>query len=224
MAKNNKTVITTPRGIAVWPNLNEPSKKYNKYECKLRLLASDPKVQEFVSRLEKMRDDTYDAKVAELKAEKKAALALELKKGDVVKVERDLETGEETGYLIFAASLNAGGIVKNGPRAGQPWSQKPDIFDAKGNKLKNPPRIWGGSELKLSVEAEGYVKTDKTVVVSIDLRGAQILKLVTGGQRSFSDYGFQEEDGDEITDQPLFEDETSGDESGSSDAPRHDDL
>lgn len=109
--------------------------------------------------------------------------------------------------------MNAGGIVKNptSPRFGQPWSQKPDIFDATGKQLKNPPEIWGGSELKLSVEVEGYTKTDKTVIASIDLKAAQIIKLVKGGTRDASSYGFGREEGDEIEDgedKPAFANET----------------
>jgi hypothetical protein len=202
MAKKSGVTITTPKGVAVWPALNEPS-KYNKYECKLRLPADDPEVQAFKARLEAIRDAHFDAEVERLKGEKKAAVAAELKKGDVLKVERDNETGAETGNYLLVTSMNAGGVVKNpnSPRFGQPWSQKPDIFDASGKQLRNPPKIWGGSEVKLSIEVEGYTKTDKTVVASVDLKAAQIIKLVTSnGQRDFGAYGFQPEEGDEIED------------------------
>jgi hypothetical protein len=214
MAKRNGVIITTPKGVAVWPSLNEPS-KYGKYECKLRLPADDPAVQSFKARLEQIRDEHFDAEVKRLKDEKKAAVAAELKKGDVLKVERDNETGAETGFYLLPTSMNAGGIVKNpnSPRFGQHWSQKPDIFDATGKQLQNPPKVWGGSEVKLSVSVEGFTKTDKTVIASVDLKAAQIIKLVTGGgSRDFGSYGFQQEEGDEIEDgaPPAFQNETAG--------------
>lgn len=215
MAQRKGVTITSPKGIAQWPRLVTPDTKYNKYSVKLVLPADDPAVQAFKAQLEAIRDKHFDAEKTRLVAEKKAAVAAELTKGEVLKVERDNETGAETGNLLLVVSMNAGGIVKNpkSPRFGQPWSQKPDIFDAKGKQLKNPPEVFGGSELKLSLEVEGYTKTDKTVIASVDLKAAQIIKLVTGGQRDFSSYGFAQEEGDEIEDReetPAFQNETAG--------------
>lgn len=203
-----KTLITTPRGIASWPRLNSPDTKFDprgKYSAKLRMRADDPQVQAFVAQLTDIRDTFLAETVEELKANKKAALALELKAGEVIKVERDQETGEETGYLIFMGSMYASGERKDGSA----WTQKPAIFSAKGPKLNNPPVISGGSELKLSVEVEPFVnQTSKQVVLSVRLKGVQILKLSTGGERSFSDLGFGVEEGDDIEDGTAFSDET----------------
>lgn len=214
MSKKKKTgvLITTPKGIANWPRLNAPDTKYDKdgkYTCKLILDGNDPAVQAFVARLEKMRDDFFDAEVARLKSEKKAGLAAELGKDPVVKVERDQETGEETGRLILSASLKASGTRDNG----EVWTQSPDIFDARGTQLKNPPLIYGGTELKLSIEFDAFIKQDsKKAALSAKLKAAQIIKLVTAGGRDFSGYGFQAEDGDEIEDgeAPAFQNETAG--------------
>lgn len=197
-------MIRTPKGIAGWVQIDSPDDKYNKYSVKLRLPADNPETQALKGRLEKMRDDFYDAEYQRLVDEKKVAVAKKLTKREVLEVELDKETGDETGYLVLAANLKAGGIIKNGPRAGQPWSQKPDVFDAKGNRLTNPPKVFSGSELKLSIEVRAYAKADdKSVGVSKDLRAVQIIKLITGGARGFGDYGFDEEDGDEIEDRPV---------------------
>lgn len=135
------------------------------------------------------------------------------------KVERDDETGDETGFLTFTASMKAQGVTKEGRR----WTQKPSIFDAQGNKLVNPPMIGGGTEGKLSVEIEPFInQTSKTVEMSRRLLAAQVLKLVTGGSRSFSDYGFAAEDGDVIEDQAPFGDETAGETTST--GGRDDDL
>lgn len=221
MSKPNKITLTSPRGPAIYPKLNAPDYKFDaagKYGTKLALNGSDAEAQAFVAKLEKVRDDFYDEKVAELRAEKKAALAMEIKKADVVQVERDQDSGEQTGRLILNTSMKASGTRKDGST----WTQSPAIFDAKGTELKNPPAIWGGSELKASVEIEGYLMpSTKTVGVSVRLKGVQILKLVSAGNRSFDGLGFQAEDGDEIADAAP---QTFGDETSSTGSSGHDDL
>lgn len=215
MAFKKKTGVqkTTPRGPFVYPKVNAPDYKFDpagKYQVKTRLLASDPDVQAFKAFGEKLRDDFLAAKVEELKADKKAALAMELKAGDFMKVERDQETGEETGYLILSAGMKASGTREDGTK----WTQKPSIYDAKGKELLNPPLITGGTEGKLSVIVDPFLNnTTKEVQVSVRLLGVQILKLVSGGQRSFEGLGFAEEEGDEIEDRAPFTDE-SPDSSG----------
>jgi hypothetical protein len=205
-----KTLITTPRGVASWPRLNTPDTKFDargKYSAKLRLRADDPEVQAFVAKLTALRDDFLAETVADLKANKKAALALELKPGEIIKVERDQETGDETGYLIFMGSMYASGERKDGSA----WTQKPSIFSAKGVKLANPPVISGGSELKLSVEVEPFInQTSKLAVLSVRLKAVQVIKLSSGGERSFSDLGFAAEEGDDIEDGTAFSDESQG--------------
>src|SRR3546814_7653155 len=77
--------------------------------------------------------------------------------------------------------MTATGVSK---KTGKAWTRKPNIFDAKGNQLKNPPSIGGGSEMKLSVELfPYYAANDKTVGVSFRLEAAQIIKLVQFGAR-----------------------------------------
>lgn len=208
--KRTGTQLTTPRGIWVYPHLNKPDFKYKKegkYSVKQRYLESDPEVQAFYEKLEAMRDAFLAAEVERLKADKKAALAAELKPADIRRQERDQETGELTGYLTMVASMNASGVREDGST----WSQRPAIFDAKGRELKNPPFISGGTEGKVSAIFDPYVDNKtKEVGIGIRLMGAQVLKLVSGGVRTFSGLGFQAEDGDEIEDQAPFSDETGG--------------
>jgi hypothetical protein len=52
---------------------------------------------------------------------------------------------------------------------------------------------------------------DGSVGVSVQLEGVQLLKLVSGGQRDASSYGFGAEDGDDIQDDNGgFADEGAG--------------
>jgi hypothetical protein len=189
----------------VYPKLNEPDTKFNAdgvYTTKAAYDAPDEAGQAFEAKVNKVRDDYFDELVADLVKQGKGAKAKGLTKVDSIKPEVDAETGDETGRMIFTAKMNAGGIIKKGPRIGQPWSQKPDYFSAAGVQLKNPPRIGGGSVGKLSVELDPYLReTDKTVGVSIKLKAVQIITLVEGGQRSFGSFGFEAEEGDDVEDQ-----------------------
>lgn len=222
MTKNAKTTFITPKGVANWPKLNTPDTKFDpvgKYSCKLIWDGSDPDVQAFIAKLEAIQEEFFASEVARLKADKKAALAMELTKDQIIKIDRDSETGEETGKVIFMASLKAAGTRKDGST----WTQKPTIFSASGVKLANPPAVYSGTILKLSVEVEPFInQTSKKAALSIRLKAAQIIELVSGGERSFSSYGFEAEDGDEIEDgqAPAFGNESGG----ANDATGHDDL
>lgn len=207
--------LITPKGVAVWPSLNSPDFKYKKefgeYSVKLRIAPDAPGLDEFREAAEDLVNKAYEAKADELKREKKGAILKALKKVDPLKVEVDPETGEETGFLYIRASMNAGGRRKKDDSV---WSQKPDYFNAKGHTLKNPPKIGGGSELKLGVRLRDYfMAKEKEIGVSFDLEAAQIITLKEwGGSRTADDYGFGEEDGDEIEDRnPGFGEEDGDD-------------
>lgn len=208
--------LITPKGVAVWPSLNTPDfkfkKDYGEYHAKIRVAPDAPGLKEFIAAAEKLRDEAYAAKEAELKREKKGAILRDLNKQEnVVQVEIDNETGEETGFLLIRASMNAGGLRR---KDNKPWSQKPDIFNAKGQKLKHPPEIGGGSEMKLSVRLRDYfMPKEKTVGVSFDLEAVQLITLKSfGSSRSADDYGFGAEDGDDIEDTTPPFDATSGED------------
>ncbi|PZR36063.1 hypothetical protein [Caulobacter segnis] len=200
MAKTNAPTLLTPAGISIWPKLNEPDTKFNaagEFHTKIAYDADDDSVKAFVAKLEKIRDDFYDATVQRLIDEKKAGKAKNLKKLDVAKAELDEETGDETGRILLNAKLKHKVVTKTG----KSWEQKPDFFNAQKVALKNPPRIGSGSKLRLFVEANPYLReTDGVVGVSLRLKAVQIITLVTGGARSADQYGFDEEDGDVIGD------------------------
>lgn len=197
-----KTELTTARGIAVFPQLNEPSTKFDSngvYECRLRYAADDAFIDTFRSRAQKVIDVKYDEITEQLKADGKAGLVAKIKKMDApIKVEEDPETGDETGFVTIKAKKTASGIAK---KTGKPWKSKPDIFDARGNKLTNAPAIGGGSEMKMNVELFGYYAPNtKEVGCSVRLNGVQVIKLVQYGARDAGGYGFgAEEDGDDLS-------------------------
>lgn len=216
--------LYTPRGVAIFPALDKPDFKFKEngeYHARLRLDPNDADLQALVQQAETIRDEAFEAKREALTKQKKMALVKDLKKADVVKEELDQETGEPTGFVILRAALTARVDIKNGPRAGESFEKKPDVFDATGKRLRNVPRVGSGSTLKLNVTVMDY-ETDggKTVGARFELNAAQIIKLVQGGERSASDYGFGvEEDGDAIEDTGGFSDESSSGSFSGDDAP-----
>lgn len=202
-SRNDYPLMHTPRGVAIWPALNEPDFKFKKefgeYHARLRVDPTAPGLAELIAEAEKIRDEAYDAKVEELTRQKKGALLKQLSKADVVKPEVNQEDGEETGYMVVRASTNAGGKKKDGST----FTKKPHLFNSQGAPLKNPPKIGSGSELILSVRIMDY-ETDggKVIGARFELEAAQVLKAVDAGGRSASDFGFGSvEDADVVEDQ-----------------------
>lgn len=197
--KQKRLRLITPKGVAVFPRLNEPDTKYvaeGVYTVRLRVDPEAPGVQDFIGKLEELRDEVYEQKAEELRERGKPGLIKKLTKREVYLVEEDDE-GNETGFITFSSRMKASGTSK---KTGKPWTRKPDYFDAQKNTLKDPPSIWGGSELRLAVEPFGYFhEKDKEAGVSLRLDAVQIIKLVTGGSRDADAYGFGEEDGDDLS-------------------------
>lgn len=208
--------MVTPRGTFIWPRLNEPDTKYvaeGVYEVKLAF-DEGTDLASFKAKVQKQIDKKFDEITGQLVDDGKAGLAKKITKrdlDDIFKAEEDEATGDETGRIVIKAKMKASGIAK---KTGKRWQRKPDIIDAKGNKIANPPSIGGGTEGKLCVElAPYYAANDKVVGVSLRLEAAQIIKLVSFGERSASDYGFDEEDGDDLSGMEQdMEADASGDE------------
>lgn len=97
--------------------------------------------------------------------------------------EKDRETGEPTGNIIFKTKFNASWTNKDGSFASVP------IYDAKGHKLPKTFDIGNGSIIRVGVE---FVPHDmQGGGVSLRLKGVQVIKPNGGG----FDAMFNEEDG-----------------------------
>lgn len=136
----------------------------------------------------------------------------------------DQETEEPTGEVEIKFTLPARGEFKSGKNKGRKWVSRPGIFDAKGKRLVRPifmemvdselkgdtllmkagPAIWGGSVGKVSYEVGVDVETGEpgyfipgtgAAGLSLRLKAVQVLKLVSGGDRDASGYGFGVEEG-----------------------------
>lgn len=212
---DRKTIrFITPRGVAIWPRLNAPDTKWKpegEYSCKIRL-TPDALPEDLVEKLEALRDEKAEETRADLKTKKQGAKIKSLKTRDLLTPETDRETGEETGFVLLNAKMRASGVSK---KTGKPWTRKPAVFDAKGKPIDPVPNIYGGSEVKLAVEAQAYyTPKDNEVGIAFYLEAAQVLKLVVGnGQKTADGYGFGEEEGFEAdANESGFEDESGGDD------------
>lgn len=204
--KNRKDYpqLITPKIEVSWAQLNEPDYEYKKegeFHVRGRPDTDDPLYAALVETATRVRDEFFEEKKEELTREKKGALLKKLFKVDVVKEEIDRESGDPTGFMSIRAGMKHHIEIKNGPKAGQSFDKTPDFFNAKSERLRNPPKIGSGSVVKLGVRVIPYlIAKEGEVGVSFQLEGVQILKLVQGGQRDAGYYGFGAEDGDDIHD------------------------
>lgn len=214
--------ITTPKAPAIWPKLNEADTKFDAdgvYEVKLAFNGDEPGYDTMISKIESVIDAEFDKKVKELTEDGKAAIAKKLTKVSPINEEEDSETGEPTGRTLLKFKMKASGTSK---KTGKRWTRKPDIFNAKGVKLKAPPSIGGGSVLKVSFDPAGYYNAkDKVVGASLRLEGVQIIELVSFGSKNADAYGFGAEDGYDGEDDGEMEAQTPG---GAAGADEDDDL
>lgn len=214
MSTKKRERYVSPKGIAVWPRLNEPDTKFKQegeYTVSLAYDSDDPEYNKLEKLLEKRRDELFAEWLSENPKKKKVAEV-----APVFTEETD-ENGDETGRKLLKFKMRASGVSK---RTGKPFTMKPDIFDAKGKKLEVAPQIGGGSVLKVSFELGGhFVESAKKFYLSLRLVAVQVIELVEYGQRNAKDYGFDEEDGYEADDAAPFagsattgDDDTDGDD------------
>lgn len=204
MATQRKS-FTTPRGIAVFPKLNEPDTKFDNdgvYSVTLAFDSDDEDASALIRRLESLRDEQFDAFISENPKKKKVA-----KPAPVATPELD-DDGEETGRILLKFKMKASGTSR---KTGKRWEMQPAIFAGK-QQLDDPPNIGGGSVLRVSFDTHGaFVESSKQFYLTLRLNAVQIIELRSFGQRSADDYGFDdEEDGyrpdDAKADSAPFED------------------
>lgn len=219
--------FTSPRLTLVYPKLSDVdygSKEYPKpegeYSTKAKGSASDPQIKAFIAKLQPLYDEalaTAEEEFKKLKVETRKKLG-SVKMNDLFTTLYDQETEEPTGEIEFKFAMAAGGVIKNGPKAGKVWTSRPDLFDARGMPIKGTPvlnkdgthskdragklvykmpDIWGGTVARISFEASPYfIPGTGAGGLKLRLSAAQIIDLVAGGSRTASSHGFEaEEDG-----------------------------
>lgn len=213
---NDRIKIASPKGVAVFPRLNQPDTKFKaegEYTVKLAFAADDEDYLKLKARLEKIRDEQFAKFISENPKKKRAEVA------DVFTLETDKE-GDETGRELLTFKMRASGVSK---KTGKPFTLKPAIFNAaKSDLTDNPPSIGGGSVLRVNFEPSGaFVESAKKFYLSLRMNGVQIIELKEFGGRSADSMGFDEEEGydGEGAEKPS---RNSSSESGDEDGDAHD--
>jgi hypothetical protein len=175
----NKNIVT-PKGVLVYPHISQkPDTKFDDegaWKTTLRLNGDDAKT------LIELVNKEIDESVIDAKEKTK-----NVKRGNP-----PYKIDEETGEYLFNFKLKASGTRQNG----ETWSQKPVLYDAKGNLLGKEIHVWGGSEGKVAFQPIRYHTSMVGASVSLRLKAVQITKLVEGGNgASASSYGFGSEEG-----------------------------
>ena len=231
--------FTSFKGTFKFPSIDKPdygSKDHpdpaGSYRVKLVGKLSDPDVQKMLEKLKPYYDQAKpnaEAAFKALKPESRKKLGA-VKMNPLYTELLDKETEEPTGEIEFSFKMKASGEYKKGPKAGEKWTRKPDVFDAKANKMSRVPPIWGGTVGRVSFEiGVNYETGEPGYFISgtgagglkLALVGVQILELVQGGERDASAHGFGSEDGYEA-DQGGFADESAGSDVATGAAPNDD--
>ena len=121
------------------------------------------------------------------------------------------DDGDETGEYVFNFKMPGGfASKKEKDSEGKPKTiaMRPDLFDAKGKPIKNPPPIWGGTVAIVAGELRPFLNPKAECGVSLRLRAVQVIELRSGsgGCGSASEYGFGAEEGYEASDEPSMGD------------------
>ena len=170
--------IVTPAGQLVYPYLKSPDVKFDDdgvWKTQLRLKGAE------AENLKALIDKEVDEAVSEFSEKKNK----KVKRGNApYKIEEDVST-------LFNFKLKASGVRPDGSK----WTQKPVLYDSKGNLINGAIHVWGGSTGKVAFLPVRYHTSLIGASVSLRMKAVQILNLVEGGEgASASSYGFSTEE------------------------------
>jgi hypothetical protein len=185
MAAPKLPLYKTPKGVAIYPHLNKPDTRFNpdgQYQVKLRIPTKE--AEDLIATI----DAAIAAELAKAKKENPKKAPKEAVKPYAVALD---DEGNETDETIFSFKAKAVVKLKDGGQI--PVTVK--LFDAKGGEFPRDEPIWGGSELKIAFNAVPYTTAIAGSGVSLRIKAAQVINLVSGGGGTASAFGFEQEDG-----------------------------
>jgi hypothetical protein len=170
--------LSTPVGSAYYPRIDTPDTKFNPdgvYSCKLHV-----------------SEDDYNAFNLTIKEIVNKAYQEECQRRGVSKLKlastQPLRQTDDGQFEIYAKQ-----VAKKDTRKGL-IEFSVAVFDAKGNKLQDVPKVGSGSKLKLGVEVFPYFTDLNGFGYSLRLRAVQILDLVEYSAGDASSFGFTAEE------------------------------
>lgn len=193
--KAKATTHITPMGVASYPWVTKPDTKFNadgEYSISLTFRDDDAAIttllnQELDKSLEKAKEENQGKKI---------------KQADSPVVEND------DGTITLKFKLKA----KVTPKNGEPFEQRPALFDSKNKPLGRDVKIGGGSKVKVAFEVIPFYTALVGAGISLRLKAVQLIDLVEYAGGDGGSYGFGETDGYEAQ---ASEKEESGGEVGS---------
>lgn len=178
---NQKLILTTPTGTAVYPWLNTADTEFDAggvYHTKFKLEGAD--ALELVSKLTAMRD------VAKSEAEGKS------KTGRVKLASLPWEINEDDGSVTFKFKMKASG--KNG-QTGEEFTQKPRLYDVDKNDFAGI--VTNGSQIRVAFEPVPFANASLGVGVTLRLKAVQVVQVAAMRSRLQNAFGDDiEGDGD----------------------------
>lgn len=184
--------FVTPKGVAVWPSLNNPDTKFvaeGEYHTKLRVSADE--AASFIQQLEGIRE----AYLAD--AVRRDPKVKQYKMADLYEEEVD-DQGDLTGNYLFKFKQKA--VIQT--RSGSTLNMKVALFDSQ--RKPTTVQIGGGSVLRIAGSAIGYaMPSTKMVGLSLRPSAVQIIQLSSGGNASADAFAIEE--GFVADDEPVME-------------------
>ena len=174
--------ITTPAGIARYPHLNRPDKKFKEEgEFKVNLEMSSEDAEPFIKQIEALFAPFVSAKLIELN--NKAAMEGLPKKTKLKMHSAPWE--ENDGQTVLKLRVKAVGKGKDG----ETFSRAPKLFNASGEVITD--NIGGESKLRAAVVPYFWYTASLGAGVTLQPKAVQVLDLVTWGDGgSATAYGF----------------------------------
>ena len=202
--------VTSPKGKALWCKIDKPDRTFNAkgtYSVDLVLDPDEQTTQDFIEKLENLRDTALQQANAKVKGKKYSARP-------VYKEEYD-QDGEETGMIIFKFKLNNVDDKK-------PGQSKVKLVGPKASKGEIPMvTIGNGSIIRCVAFANPYaMASDRTIGISLILEKVQLIELVTFG----GDDELEDEDTDLDLPENTNDDDDLDDEDTSDDYDDDDDF
>ena len=211
MAKNTKSIFadndirqipvkTTPTAETVCAFITEPSTEYDddgQYFLRIKLKTDSKECKRLIKEIETASDTAFEDAKDKLTTPKEKN---SLKKADPSYKEELNDDGEETGYTTFNFKRKAYRNNKNGEKI--PFTLP--LFYSIGKPLSPEGLdIWSGSLVSVAYRLVPFYTAQLGVGVSHRIEAVQIIKAVSGGAKTASEYGFAVAESAEDEDEPV---------------------
>lgn len=192
MAKTKRLKIASPVASCLWPKLNKPDTKFKQegeYSVKLRFDKDMPEHRDYLKALKKIEEDAYA-----LNCENEGDDNLKRADSVIKQVKEEDEKGKKQPTNFYDVKFSLKATVT--PRNGDPFTQRPTLFDTKRNILPLDQVLVGhGSELRIAATVNPWYTAALGAGISLWLDGVMVHKLVEPGTRSADDlFGASEYD------------------------------